>query len=100
MEKLKLLLLALFFGFSINSLAQKAEVSGVILDDQGVPLPAANVVESGTKNGVGTDLDGKFKITVSDKKCCTGCFFYRIRRSTCYCWWQNKFNHQISFKCY
>lgn len=67
MEKLKLLLLAFFIGFSINSWAQKTQVSGVVLDDQGMPLPTANVLESGTNNGVGTDSEGKFKITVSSK---------------------------------
>ena len=50
MEKLKLLLLAFFFGFSINTWAQKTEVSGVVLDDKGLPLPAANVLEKGTTN--------------------------------------------------
>ncbi|PBJ10207.1 TonB-dependent receptor [Flavobacterium sp. ACN6] len=67
MEKLKLLLLAFFFGFSINTWAQKTEVSGVVLDDKGIPLPAANVLEKGTTNTVTTDFDGKFKISVSNK---------------------------------
>lgn len=66
MEKLKLLLLAFFIGFSINSWAQKTQVSGKVVDDQNMPLPGANVLESGTKNGVGTDFDGKFKIEVSN----------------------------------
>ncbi|WP_427874384.1 carboxypeptidase-like regulatory domain-containing protein [Flavobacterium sp. MMS24-S5] len=67
MEKLKLLLLAFFFGFSINTWAQKTEVSGVVLDDKGLPLPAANVLEKGTTNTVTTDFDGKFKFTASNK---------------------------------
>lgn len=67
MEKLKLLLLAFIFGFSINTWAQKTEVSGVVLDDKGIPLPAANVLEKGTTNTVTTDFDGKFKISVSNK---------------------------------
>ncbi|KRD61327.1 SusC/RagA family TonB-linked outer membrane protein [Flavobacterium sp. Root935] len=67
MEKLKLLLLALCFGFSINTWAQKTEVSGVVLDDKGIPLPAANVLEKGTTNTVTTDFDGKFKISASNK---------------------------------
>jgi iron complex outermembrane receptor protein len=67
MEKLKLLLLALFFGFSINTWAQKIDVSGVVLDDKGIPLPAANVLEKGTSNTVTTDFDGKFRISVSNK---------------------------------
>lgn len=67
MVKLKLLLLAFFIGFSITSWAQKTQVSGVVLDEQGMPLPGANVLENGTNNGVGTDFDGKFKITLSSK---------------------------------
>ncbi|MEN2412249.1 SusC/RagA family TonB-linked outer membrane protein [Flavobacterium mesophilum] len=67
MEKLKLLLLVFFAGFSFNCWAQKAEVSGVVLDDKGMPLPAANVIESGTKNSTMTDFDGRFKITVLNK---------------------------------
>ena len=66
MEKLKLLLLAFFLGLSINSWAQKTEVSGVILDDKNLPLPAANILEKGTNRSVVTDFDGKFKISVSN----------------------------------
>lgn len=66
MEKLKLLLLAFFLGLSINSWAQKTEVSGVILDDKNLPLPAANILEKGTNNTVVTDFDGKFRMSVSN----------------------------------
>ena len=66
MEKLKLLLLAFFLGLSINSWAQKTEVSGVILDDKNLPLPAANILEKGTANTVVTDFDGKFRMSVSN----------------------------------
>ena len=67
MEKLKILLLAIFMCLSINSWAQNTQVSGVVLDEQGLPLPTANVLEIGTNNGVSTDADGKFKIAVSNK---------------------------------
>src|SRR3954468_17142766 len=67
MEKLKLLLFAFCFCFSINTWAQKTEVSGVVLDDKGIPLPAANVLEKGTTNSVTTDFDGKFKFSASNK---------------------------------
>ncbi|WP_281233971.1 SusC/RagA family TonB-linked outer membrane protein [Flavobacterium gelatinilyticum] len=67
MEKLKLLLLAFFLGFSINTWAQKTEVSGVVLDEKGIPLPAANVLEKGTANTIVTDFDGKFRMSVSNK---------------------------------
>ncbi|MEO8239259.1 MAG: TonB-dependent receptor [Flavobacterium sp.] len=67
MEKLKLLLLAFFLGFSINTWAQKTDVTGIILDEKGIPLPAANILEKGTSKSVVTDFDGKFKMSVSNK---------------------------------
>ena len=45
-------------------LAQKI-VSGSVLDSSGQPLPGANIIEVGTSNGVSTDFDGNFSITVS-----------------------------------
>ena len=52
------LLLALSVQFSF---AQEKTVSGVVSDASG-PIPGANVVVKGTKNGVQTDFDGKFAI--------------------------------------
>lgn len=43
------------------ALAQEKTVTGVVSDDQG-PLPGANVMVKGTKNGVQTDIDGKYAI--------------------------------------
>lgn len=39
-------------------------VSGRILDSSGHPVPGASVIEKGTTNGVNTDIDGKFSISV------------------------------------
>jgi TonB-linked SusC/RagA family outer membrane protein len=47
------------------SFAQKS-VSGTISDAAGVPLPGATVQVVGTSNGVTTDFDGVFSITVSE----------------------------------
>ncbi|MBP6425789.1 MAG: carboxypeptidase-like regulatory domain-containing protein, partial [Flavobacterium sp.] len=52
------LVLALSMQFSF---AQEKTVSGVVSDASG-PIPGANVVVKGTKNGVQTDFDGKFAI--------------------------------------
>jgi TonB-linked SusC/RagA family outer membrane protein len=52
------LLLALSIQFSF---AQEKTVSGVVSDASG-PIPGANVLVKGTKNGVQTDFDGKFSI--------------------------------------
>ena len=52
------LLLALSMQFSF---AQEKTVSGVVSDGTG-PIPGANVIVRGTKNGVQTDFDGKYAI--------------------------------------
>lgn len=56
------LLLALLLQFSF---AQEKTVSGVVSDQSG-PIPGANVVIKGTKNGVQTDFDGKFSIKAKE----------------------------------
>ncbi|MEP4949177.1 MAG: carboxypeptidase-like regulatory domain-containing protein, partial [Flavobacteriaceae bacterium] len=62
--KLKFLILTLVFAVSSGSLAQ-TQITGTVVDDQNVPLPGANVLEKGTTNGVVTDFDGNFSISVS-----------------------------------
>ena len=59
--------LLFFFGISFLASAQNPEriVQGKVLDDSGIPLPGATVLEQGTTNGVVTDFDGNFKIEVS-----------------------------------
>ena len=42
------------------------EVAGQVIDVNGQPLPGASVVEKGTTNGVSTDFDGNYSITVPD----------------------------------
>lgn len=56
------LLLAFFIQFSF---AQEKTITGVVTDSQGMPIPGANVVIEGTKQGVQTDFDGKYAITAS-----------------------------------
>ena len=41
-------------------------ISGTVLDQTGLPVPGAAVLESGTSNGTTTDLDGHFTLTVSN----------------------------------
>jgi hypothetical protein len=40
---------------------EKYTVSGTVLDEQNIPLAGVNVILKGTKKGVVTDYDGKFK---------------------------------------
>jgi TonB-dependent starch-binding outer membrane protein SusC len=41
-------------------------VSGKVIDEAGVAIPGVNVVEKGTTNGITTDTDGKFSLTVDE----------------------------------
>ena len=44
----------------LNVFAQQVLVSGNIVDDTGVSVIGASVLEKGTTNGTITDIDGKF----------------------------------------
>jgi len=61
----KITLLLLFCFCSIVAFAQ-VSVSGTVLDNNGLALPGVNVIEKGTSNGITTDFDGKFNITVQE----------------------------------
>lgn len=43
-------------------ISAQTQVNGVVVDDSGLPLPGASVVEKGTSNGVTTDFDGIFQL--------------------------------------
>ena len=61
------LLLVFFLTlFTAKTNAQDRSVSGKITDSTGEPIPGATVVEKGTQNGVITDMDGNFKISIGD----------------------------------
>lgn len=62
--KLRYLLLSLFF--SVAMFAQNGTVTGTILDKEfnNEPLPFANIVIKGTKQGTSTDENGKFSISL------------------------------------
>ena len=44
--------------------AQGHQISGTVIDGTGEPIIGANVLEVGTTNGVITDIDGNFKLSV------------------------------------
>ncbi|MFZ0598933.1 MAG: carboxypeptidase-like regulatory domain-containing protein, partial [Flavobacterium sp.] len=56
----------LLFLFSTVAIFAQQQVSGVVKDNSGNPLPGVNIVEKGTNNGVSTDIDGSYKITVKE----------------------------------
>lgn len=43
------------------------DISGMVVDETGAPLPGVNVVIKGTTNGTTTDANGKFVLSVPDK---------------------------------
>ena len=62
---MKKITLLLFLLNTIILFAQK-EISGVVKDKAGVPLPGVNIVEKGTTNGVSTDFEGGYIIKVKE----------------------------------
>ena len=66
MRKIKLFLTALAVMVSSLAFAQKLTVTGNVIDaSAGDPVPFASVHEKGTMNGVNTDVNGHYSITVS-----------------------------------
>tara|TARA_B100000683_G_scaffold74678_2_gene73496 strand:+ start:656 stop:3673 length:3018 start_codon:yes stop_codon:yes gene_type:complete len=63
MKKLISLFSMLFLVVTI-AFSQR-DVSGVVQDDAGNPIPGASIIVLGTSNGTVTDIDGKFSINVS-----------------------------------
>ncbi|WP_397362040.1 SusC/RagA family TonB-linked outer membrane protein [Olleya sp. R77988] len=56
-------ILTLFLAFVVQiSFAQDKTISGVVSDENGLPLPSATVVVIGTSNGTSTDFDGNYSI--------------------------------------
>ena len=49
---------------ALPAMAQSVTVRGTVTDASGMPVIAAGVVEAGTTNGVVTDMDGKYTISV------------------------------------
>lgn len=57
--------LMIIFGF-LGQYVMAQQINGVVTDEQGVTLPGVNIVEKGTTNGVVTDFDGNYSISVRD----------------------------------
>lgn len=61
-----LIVISVALLISFGSIAQEQSVSGKVLGDDGGPIPGVNVVVKGTSKGAVTDIDGNFKLSVSD----------------------------------
>ena len=59
-----------------GQIQENISITGQVKDGEGQPVPGATVIEKGSNNGVMTDLDGRFEMTVkipSDLECvCLG----------------------------
>jgi len=58
------ILLGVILLLSIVSFAQNT-ITGTITDKDGLPLPGATILEKGTTNGVSSEFDGKYTITLT-----------------------------------
>lgn len=65
--KKRVLFLIISLCLSMVTVAQ-VNVTGTVTDTNGSPVPGATIVERGTSNGVITDIDGVYNITVSDSE--------------------------------
>ena len=45
---------------------QKKKITGKVIDEAGMPIIGANIIEVGTTNGTVTDVDGNFTLDVGD----------------------------------
>ncbi len=65
--KLKKLLIFCFLSilFSFYGNAQELTVKGKIIDENGLPIPGANILIKGTQKSTSTDFDGNYQIVAS-----------------------------------
>lgn len=61
----KLLISAFFLLFGVSLFAQEKTVTGVVTDDNGLPMPGVNIMIEGTSTGTQTDFDGEYSLTAS-----------------------------------
>lgn len=68
---MKYFLFTIFILLSTTLFAQKAKISGIVTDTEGIPLELVSVQEKGTINGTFTDEKGRYSISVSTGDSCT-----------------------------
>ncbi len=64
---LSLMLIVFTFVAKAQSNTDKILINGIVTDESDQPLTGVNVIEKGTLNGIITDFDGKFTLSVSQK---------------------------------
>ena len=66
---MKKIIIFLFMIFcSVGLFAQSVKVTGTVVDDTNSPLPGVNIVVTGSGQGVVTDFDGKYSISLPSNK--------------------------------
>ena len=55
---------ATVFAIDTNDSAEKFTIHGIVLDEQGTPLPGASVMVAETTIGAGTNFDGEFSVNL------------------------------------
>ncbi|SHJ07635.1 TonB-linked outer membrane protein, SusC/RagA family [Tangfeifania diversioriginum] len=63
---LKILLIGMFLHFAFHSIAQ-VQVRGTVVDSSGDFLPGVSIQIKGTSQGVVTDMDGNYSLSVPDE---------------------------------
>jgi hypothetical protein len=61
--KFTMILMLLALGVQMV-FAQQKTVSGIVSDENGLPLQGATVIISGTSSGTSTDFDGKYHLRI------------------------------------
>ncbi len=61
-------LILVFFLIPVVAISQ-GMVQGTITDNNGLPVPGANIVVKGTTNGTTSDFDGIYEISIDDFPC-------------------------------
>ena len=65
--KTKLLMLVWLLGLCVGMQSLSAQtVRGKVVDEDNMPLMGATILEVGTKNGVSSDFDGNFQLTLKN----------------------------------
>ena len=59
------LAMLLILAGSLTASAQTLKVTGKVIDELNAPMVGVSVIEKGTQNGVMTDVDGNYQITVN-----------------------------------
>jgi len=60
---IKYVFLLLFIFSAASVFAQSGSISGKVVDEANQPLPGATVTVKGTQHGVGTDVNGNYRLT-------------------------------------